>query len=84
MYGALRRIELDGLLSSELMASKAGPARKYYGLTSEGRSARSDAMRAWGELVTAMQRIVRPSSAVPQGKGPSVLPQSTYAASTEH
>lgn len=59
VYGALRRLELDGLLASELVASGAGPARKYYRLTPGGRSARGEALDAWGELVKAMQGIVR-------------------------
>lgn len=59
VYGALRRLEQEGLLASELVASEAGPARKYYRLTPDGDAARSDVLHAWGELVKAMQRIVR-------------------------
>jgi PadR family transcriptional regulator, regulatory protein PadR len=59
VYGALRRLELDGLLLSELVASAEGPARKYYRLTADGERARSDAVAAWDHLVKAMRRIVK-------------------------
>ena len=51
VYGALRRLESEGMLDSELVQSAAGPARKYYRLTPTGRSARREAMAAWEELV---------------------------------
>lgn len=62
VYGALRRLEADGLLESELVASESGPARKYYRLTATGRTARSDGLDAWKDVVDAMQRIVREQS----------------------
>lgn len=60
VYGALRRLELDGLLVSELVPSDEGPARKYYRLTDSGRAARRDGLAAWAELTAAMTRIVGP------------------------
>lgn len=59
VYGALRRLELDGLLQSELVPSDEGPARKYYRLSPSGRTARRDALRAWAEVVDAMDRILQ-------------------------
>ena len=58
VYGALRRLELDGLLSSRLVASSEGPARRYYRITTPGRAARRDGLQAWQELVAAMYRLV--------------------------
>jgi PadR family transcriptional regulator PadR len=58
VYGALRRLERDRLLTSELVPSNDGPARKYYGLTSTGRSAEQAGREAWEELVTAMARLM--------------------------
>jgi PadR family transcriptional regulator PadR len=59
VYGALRRLELDGVLESALVQSGSGPARKYYRLTPAGREARAAAIQAWDELVEAMRRILR-------------------------
>jgi PadR family transcriptional regulator PadR len=58
VYGALRRLEIEGLLDSALVPSESGPARKYYKLTPAGEAARSEAVTAWGRLVAAMRRIV--------------------------
>ena len=58
VYGALRRLELDGLLASRLVASNEGAARRYYSLTKSGRAARRDGLQAWQELVAAMYRLV--------------------------
>ena len=63
VYGALRRLESDGMLDSELVQSAAGPARKYYRLTPTGRSARREALAAWEELVEGMERILVGSAA---------------------
>ena len=63
VYGALRRLELEGMLESELVQSASGPARKYYRLTPAGRSARREALQAWEELVEAMERILLRSAA---------------------
>ncbi len=63
VYGALRRLELEGMLDSELVQSPSGPARKYYRLTQAGTTARCEALQAWEELVEAMQRILVRSAA---------------------
>jgi PadR family transcriptional regulator PadR len=63
VYGALRRLESEGMLDSELVQSAAGPARKYYRLTASGRSARREALAAWEELVDAMERVLVGSAA---------------------
>ena len=63
VYGALRRLELEGMLESELVQSASGPARKYYRLTQAGTAARREALQAWEELVEAMERILVRSAA---------------------
>jgi len=39
VYGTLRRLFSEGLLSSYMVPSDEGPHRKYYGLTTAGRKA---------------------------------------------
>ena len=63
VYGALRRLELEGMLTSELVQSPSGPARKYYRLTPAGKSTRGEALEAWEELVEAMERVLLRSAA---------------------
>ena len=58
VYGALRRLEQDGALESRLVASSEGPARKYYRLTRNGRVTLAASLRAWRQLVTAMDKLV--------------------------
>lgn len=59
VYGALRRLESEGLLRSELVASEGGAARRYYRLTRAGRARRKDGLSAWSELSRAMTRVLR-------------------------
>lgn len=46
LYPLLSRLRVQGLISARLEESSAGPARKYYALTKEGRSIMS-AMNAY-------------------------------------
>jgi PadR family transcriptional regulator, regulatory protein PadR len=59
VYGALRRLHLEGFLNTELVASVEGPARKYYQLNGAGQRARRDSIRAWNDLAAAMGRITK-------------------------
>lgn len=58
VYGSLRRLEAAGLLSSSLRPSKAGPARRYYELTADGRRAAKDQLVAWREFTATVDRAV--------------------------
>jgi PadR family transcriptional regulator, regulatory protein PadR len=51
IYPALTRLERDGHLSSRLVPSPAGPARKYYRLSVSGRDALEGGEGAWRSLV---------------------------------
>ena len=46
LYPALRSLESRGLLESHIEASDAGPPRRYYSITAEGR----EAAAAWREI----------------------------------
>lgn len=64
VYPALSRLESHGLLASELVRSRSGPARKYYRVTAHGRAEQQRALEAWQSLVesvdTAIPRTVIP------------------------
>jgi PadR family transcriptional regulator PadR len=57
IYPALGRLEKEGHLSSRLVPSSAGPARKYYRLSRSGRAMLAQRGRAWTELVTLLQPL---------------------------
>ena len=58
VYGTLRRLFAQGLLTSYVVPSDEGPHRKYYGLTSMGRKA-LDAQRAdWLAFSATVARIL--------------------------
>ncbi len=58
VYPVLTRLERDGLIASRLVASSAGPARKYYVPTPTGASQLDDAVAAWRELVTTVDAVL--------------------------
>lgn len=58
VYPVLNRLEREGLLGSRLVASTAGPARKYYGLTASGRAALKEAIRGWDDLASAVASVL--------------------------
>jgi len=57
VYGVLRRLEASGKLTSELIASPSGAARRYYRLTNSGHTALERATVEWDALVRAMAGI---------------------------
>ena len=58
VYPVLTRLEREGRLSSRLVPSAAGPARKYYRPTPAGLALLADARRAWADLVDVVHRLV--------------------------
>ncbi len=61
VYPALSRLERERRLSSRLVASKAGPARKYYRPTAAGYEALRDGAASWRSLVAIVDgRLTRP------------------------
>jgi PadR family transcriptional regulator PadR len=52
VYPALSRLERERRLSARLVASHAGPARKYYRPTAAGYEALRDGAASWRSLVT--------------------------------
>lgn len=58
VYPVLSRFERDGLVDSRLVPSSSGPARKYYAITSQGRTARAEAVSKWQEITAVTERAL--------------------------
>ncbi|MBB2922588.1 PadR family transcriptional regulator [Cellulomonas cellasea] len=58
VYPVLARLERDDLIASRLVASPAGPARKYYVPTAAGTTELGDAVAAWRGLVTTVDTVL--------------------------
>ena len=57
VYGTLRRLYGAGALTSYVVASEAGPHRKYYGITTAGRDElerQRDEWRAFSTTITSL------------------------------
>ena len=52
--------ERDGHVSSRLVASRLGPARKYYRPTESGRALLASRTRAWRALVAIVEPLLAP------------------------
>lgn len=58
-YPLLARLKQAGLLSSRLEESPAGPARKYYALTPQGRDMVRGMTQHWRELTKGIEQLDR-------------------------
>jgi PadR family transcriptional regulator PadR len=58
VYGTLRRLFDAGLLTSYVVPSDVGPARKYYGLTRNGRDAMADSAKTWRRFVESVDYLI--------------------------
>jgi PadR family transcriptional regulator PadR len=56
LYPLLTRLKNEGLLSYRWEESNAGPPRKYYQLTENGRIFLSELRRTWDELVESVNK----------------------------
>jgi PadR family transcriptional regulator PadR len=66
VYPALARLERETWLTSRLVASASGPARKYYRLTPAGYDALSTAITSWADLVGIVTAVLeRPTPTRP-------------------
>jgi PadR family transcriptional regulator PadR len=54
VYPVLARLEREGLLSSRLVASPSGPARKYYVPTARGTAELTRSRAAWQQLTVTV------------------------------
>lgn len=58
LYPLLSRLKNAGLLSYEWRESKAGPPRKYYSLTKEGKEALKDLVKSWTSLSDSIHSLL--------------------------
>ena len=66
VYPALARLEREGRVSTRLVASNAGPARKYYRPTVAGRQALTTGTADWMSLAAGVGApLARPLPAEP-------------------
>jgi DNA-binding PadR family transcriptional regulator len=57
IYPALRRLEQKGLLESRWVESEAGPRRKYYSITKQGKAALKVEKDAWLTVHSTLQAL---------------------------
>ena len=60
VYPALSRLEREGRISARLVASSAGPARKYYRPTPAGRAALTSGTADWRSLADLVNAVLAP------------------------
>jgi PadR family transcriptional regulator PadR len=58
VYGTLRRLHNDELVTSRMVPSESGPARKYYTLTESGRQRFRDDTKTWRRFVETMKFLL--------------------------
>jgi PadR family transcriptional regulator PadR len=68
VYPALARLEREGRVTARLVASRAGPARKYYRPTVDGYAALAEGATMWRALVDAADSVL--SGPVPRSPAP--------------
>jgi len=61
--------EREGRLASRLVASRSGPARKYYRPTAAGLRALDEGALGWRSLVAVVDRLLDPAAPHPSPKG---------------
>ena len=54
VYGTLRRLFNAGHLTSEIVPSEEGPARRYYGLNKSGRALLERSAKSWKHFSSVM------------------------------
>lgn len=63
VYGTLRRLYAAGHLSSYVVASESGPHRKYYGITTSGRSHLKRQRDDWSSFSAVITAILEETPA---------------------
>ena len=66
IYPLMRRMQSDGLVSTYLVESSAGPSRKYYQLTPAGRDALNAQREEWRGFARAVDALLDAAPAVSQ------------------
>ena len=64
IYPVLRSLEASGLLESRVEPSVAGPPRRYYSITAQGRETLARWTEIWGRTRNFVDRILKGTSDV--------------------
>ncbi|MEH7273342.1 PadR family transcriptional regulator [Neobacillus vireti] len=59
IYPLLMRMQREGLVTSVLRNSTAGPKRKYYSLTNGGQQALNDFLSRWEQLEKCVNAVIK-------------------------
>lgn len=58
LYPILRKLKDEDYVTTYLVESESGPARKYYRLTDKGKQYQADVKREWESFVEAVNRLM--------------------------
>lgn len=58
LYPILRRLKEEDYVTTYLVESESGPARKYYQLTDKGRQYQSEIRQEWEAFIGAVNRLL--------------------------
>ncbi|MCM1191785.1 MAG: PadR family transcriptional regulator [Butyrivibrio sp.] len=59
LYPILRKLKEDDYVTTYLVESESGPARKYYRLTDKGRQYQRNVQQEWEEFIKAVNELIR-------------------------
>lgn len=63
VYPALNRLETDGLVRSEWREGDAGPGKKFYSLTPDGKQRLQETERDWTRFVELIKNLLQEKKA---------------------
>lgn len=58
LYPILRKLKADEYVTTYLVESESGPARKYYKLTEKGYRYQEELLKEWNEFIEAVERLI--------------------------
>lgn len=58
LYPILRKLKEDDYVTTYLVESESGPARKYYRLTDKGRQYQKNVQKEWEEFIKAVNELI--------------------------
>lgn len=58
LYPILRKLKEEDYVTTYLVESESGPARKYYRLTDKGKQYQNDVKREWESFVGAVNQLI--------------------------
>ncbi len=58
LYPILRKLKADEYVTTYLVESESGPARKYYKLTEKGYQYEEELLKEWKEFIEAVERLI--------------------------